>query len=102
MEYKVQAKSKVSKLQSNFQKSRNVELASFPGRFYLQFLITCSMQKRRGKAWEKDSHAWCAGRHEGRCETIELNFVTHKPCIGQPQIYRITSCIDAVFQTLQS
>ena len=32
-------------------------LASFPDRYRLQFLITCSMQKRRGKAWEKESHA---------------------------------------------
>ena len=33
-------------------------VASFPGHFCLQFLITCSMQKRRGKAWEKKSRAW--------------------------------------------
>ena len=32
-------------------------LASFPGRSCLQFLIACSMQKRRGKAWEKESCA---------------------------------------------
>jgi len=25
--------------------------ASFPGLLYLQFLITCSMQKQREKAW---------------------------------------------------
>ena len=36
----------------------DVELASFPGHSHLQFLITCSMQKRRGKAWEKKSRAW--------------------------------------------
>jgi len=34
-------------------------IAAFPGRSRLQFLITCSMQKWRGKAWEKESHAWC-------------------------------------------
>jgi len=28
------------------------ELASLPGRFHLQCFITCSMQIRRGKAWE--------------------------------------------------
>ena len=28
-------------------------LASFPGRSCLQFLIACSMQKQRGKAWER-------------------------------------------------
>ena len=29
----------------------------------------CSMQKQRGKAWEKMSHAWCqVDRHEGRRE----------------------------------
>ena len=34
-------------------------LALFPGCSCLQFLIACSMQKRRGKAWEKESYAWC-------------------------------------------
>ena len=34
-----------------------VTIASFPGRFRLQFLIAYSMQKRRGKAWEKESRA---------------------------------------------
>ena len=34
-------------------------LASFPGRSCLQFLIACSIQKQRGKVWEKESHAWC-------------------------------------------
>ena len=29
--------------------------ASFPGRSCLQFLIACTMQKRRGKVWEKES-----------------------------------------------
>ena len=33
-------------------------LASFPGRSCLQFLIAYCMQKRRGKAWEKESHVW--------------------------------------------
>ena len=28
-----------------------LEVASFPGLPHLQFLIACSMQKRRGKAW---------------------------------------------------
>ena len=33
-------------------------LASFPGCSRLQFLITCNMQKRRAKAWEKESRGW--------------------------------------------
>ena len=32
-------------------------VASFPGLSRLQFLIAYSMQKRRGKAWEKESRA---------------------------------------------
>ena len=33
------------------------DLASFPGRSRLQFLIAYCIQKRRGKAWEKESRA---------------------------------------------
>ena len=33
-------------------------LASFPDRCRLQFLIACSMQKWRWKAWEKESRVW--------------------------------------------
>ena len=33
------------------------EIASFPGRSRFQFLIAYCMQKRRGKAWEKESRA---------------------------------------------
>ena len=40
-------------------------VASLPGHFCLQFLITCSMQKQRGKAWEKESSERHEGRHEG-------------------------------------
>ena len=36
-------------------------LASFPGLLHLQFLIACSMQNRRGKAWEIFS---CDPRHD--------------------------------------
>ena len=36
----------------------NSGVASFPGRSRLQFLIAYCMQKRRGKAWEKESRAW--------------------------------------------
>ena len=39
-----------------------------------------------------------AGRHKGRCPIV----VTHKPCVDQPRIYRIMSCIDTVFRMLQS
>ena len=38
-------------------KKRYAHIASFPGRSRLQFLITYCMQKRRGKAWEKESRA---------------------------------------------
>ena len=37
--------------------------------FIIQFLIGCSMQKRRGKAWSILSHEWCyvyLGRQRGR------------------------------------
>ena len=32
-------------------------IASFPGLSHLQFLIACSMLKRRGKGWEIESRA---------------------------------------------
>ena len=32
------------------------EVASFPGHSHLHFLIACSMQKWRGKAWKRKSH----------------------------------------------
>ena len=35
----------------------HLHVASFPGRSRLQFLIAYCMQKRRGKAWEKESRA---------------------------------------------
>ena len=34
-------------------------VASFPGLPTVQFLIACSMQKWRGKAWSIVSHEWC-------------------------------------------
>ena len=37
----------------------NTVLDSFPGHSHFQFLIACSMQKWKGKAWEKKSRAWC-------------------------------------------
>ena len=37
-------------------------LASFPGHSHLQYLIACSMQIWRGKAWEIWSHAMTSGR----------------------------------------
>ena len=75
-------------------------VASFPGHFRLKLLITCSMQKRRGKGWEKESRAWHQVHVDmrGQCPIV----VTHKPCIDQPQFYQIMSCIDTVFRTLQS
>ena len=65
---------------------------------FLQFLITCSMLKRRGKAWKNESCAWHQVDMRG---VVPDCFVTHKPCIDQPRIYRIMSCNNAVFQTLQ-
>ena len=41
------------------RKACSMELASFPGLPTVQFLIACSMQKRRGKAWSILSHEWC-------------------------------------------
>ena len=38
------------------------EVASFPGRSHLQYLIAYSMQIRRGKAWEISSRAITSGR----------------------------------------
>ena len=39
-------------------------LASFPGCSHLQYLIACSMQIRRGKAWEISSRAVTSGRQK--------------------------------------
>ena len=49
-------------------------------------------------------------RHEGRHEVVGGGgggggcpiVVTHEPCVDQPRIHRIMSCIDAIFQILQS
>ena len=65
-------------------------VASFPGHSRLQFSITCSMHKRRGKAWEIRVTYVTSGR---QCPIV----VTHKLCDYQP---RSMNCIDAVFQTL--
>ena len=44
-----------------------------------------------------------SGRYEGRYEGGWCPIIaTHKPCVDQPRIYQITSCIDAVFRMLQS
>ena len=60
-------------------------IASLPGCSFLQILITCSMPNGGGRPGE--SHA----QHQ-----------VDKLCIDQPQIYQITSYIDAIFLTLQS
>ena len=67
-------------------------VASFPGHSHLQFLIACSMHKRRGKAWEIIVTCVTSGR---QCPIV----VTHKLCDYQPQFM---NCIDTVFQTLPS
>ena len=55
-------------------------IASFPGRSRLQFLITCSMQKWRGKAWEKESLAW--RRHAGgHCPIKNVEVLLVKSCL---------------------
>ena len=41
-----------------------LKVASFPGRFHLQYLIAYSMQIRRGKAWEISSRAVTSGRQK--------------------------------------
>jgi len=47
-----------------------VSLASFPGRSHLQYLIACSMQIRRGNAWEISSRAVTSGRQ--KVDTLPL------------------------------
>ena len=42
--------------------SLKMTIASFPGRSHLQYLIACSMQIRRRKAWEIWSRAVTSGR----------------------------------------
>ena len=73
----------------------NTSRASFLGRYCLQFLIACNMQKQRGKACEIESHVWRQVDVAGVVPNCQL-------CIDQPQVYQRMSCIDAVFQTLQS
>ena len=77
-------------------------VALFPGRSHIQFLIACSMQKWRGKRvacmMSVDMRVDVRGAVPDRCTQCN----SHKPCIDQPWIYKITSCIDTVFRTLQS
>ena len=57
-------------------------IASFPGRSRLQFLITCSMQKWRGKAWEKESLGMTSGRHVGgHCPIKNVEVLLVKSCL---------------------
>ena len=44
------------------REGRGIAVASFPGRSHLQYLIACSMQIWRGKAWEIWSRAVTSGR----------------------------------------
>ena len=46
-----------------------IQLASFPGYSHLQYLIACSMQIRRGKAWEIWSRVVPSGRQVQRVDT---------------------------------
>ena len=50
-----------------FHRRSLVWLASFPGLPTVQFLIACSMQKQRGKAWYHLSREWrqCLHRQRG-------------------------------------
>ena len=77
----------------------NTIIALFPGCSRLQFLIICSMQTWRGKAWEIESCAWrqvdVTGVVPNRCNSQTLSWY-------QPRVYQTTSCIDAVFRMLQS
>ena len=71
--------------------------------FWLQFLITCSMQKWGGLGdlimCNDLNHT--QGRletHGEQCPTV----IIHKLCFDQPQMYQTTRCIDASCQTFQS
>ena len=74
-------------------------VASFPGHSRLKLLIAYSMQKWRGEGLGERVTCITSGtcRHGGGATVV-----THKPCIDQPQIYQIMSCIDIVFRMLQS
>ena len=52
--------------------------ASFPGHSYLQYLITCSMQIQRGKAWE----IWLHGVSSGRRRVDTRGEVLWPPALG--------------------
>ena len=69
--------------------------------FWLQFLITCSMQKWEGLRdlimCNDLNHT--QGRHMGeQCPTV----IIYKLCFDLPQMYQTMRCIDASFQTFQS
>ena len=46
-------------------------IASFPGLPTIQFLITCSMQERWGKAWYHLSHEWHQCRQKGEGSLVK-------------------------------
>jgi len=60
------------------------ELASFPGRSHLQYLIAYSMQIRRGKAWEISSRVVASGRQKidtrrAVPDSSNCRFVSNRP-----------------------
>ena len=82
---------------SSQNKEDGDDLASFPGRSRLQFLIACSIQKR---GLGEGVTCVTSGRHEGRCEGAVPDC-----CSSQSlhwSVYQTTSCTDASFRMLQS
>ena len=63
-------------------------LVSFPGLPTVQFLIACSMQKRKGKAWSILSREWrfvYLGRQRGGGVPIERTHFTHTFFVSKQQ-----------------
>ena len=54
-----------------------VTLALFPGIPFIQFLIACSMQKRRGNAWSILSHEDISGRQRGEGSLIKRAYFAY-------------------------
>ena len=76
---------------------RLLSVASFAGSSRLQLLIACRCRNGGGRSGRKSPVHDIRQMRERRCPIV----VTHKLCIDQPQVNQ-TSCIDAVFLTLQS
>ena len=71
----------------------------FPGRSCLQFL---KFARTEGGGLGDLVTCVTSGRQRVDRWGVVPNCCNYKHCIDQPQVYRTTSCIDAVFPTLQS